>query len=119
MFNFFSAIAFIILATLFMQACSKNNDTPPVGGGNNTDTVTIQATQFLPATLTVLIGTKVTWKNPDVNAHTVTSDDGISFSSGNISPNGLYSFTFTSPGSYLYHCTLHAGMTGTIQVVSR
>ena len=75
MFNFFSAIAFIILATLFMQACSKNNDTPPVGGGNNTDTVTIQATQFLPATLTVLIGTKVTWKNLDVNAHTVTSDD--------------------------------------------
>lgn len=120
MLKTFSAIGFIILTTFFIQACSKSNDyNNNPSGGTTSDTVTIQGMQFTPATVTVVLGTKVIWKNLDINVHTVTSDDAISFSSGNISTNGMYSFTFTSNGSFPYHCSLHPGMTGIIQVVTR
>jgi plastocyanin len=121
MLKTFSVTGLIILATLFIQACSKNNDynNNPTGVVTQSDSVTIQGMQFLPATRTVTVGTKVTWTNLDVDTHTVTSDDGTSFSSGNITTNGKYSYTFTSNGSFPYHCTLHSGMTGTILVVNK
>lgn len=116
----FSVIGFIILTTFFIQACSKSNDyNNNPSGGTTSDTVKIQGMQFTPATITVVLGTKVIWKNLDINVHTVTSDDATSFSSGNISTNGMYSFTFTANGSFPYHCSLHPGMTGTILVVTR
>ena len=118
--NIFLGTCLIILTSIFIQSCTKSNynDNPP-GGGNASDTVTIQATVFSPATITVGLGTIVTWKNMDTASHTVTSDDGGSFNSGSISTNGTYTFIFTNYGSYPYHCSLHPGMTGTVQVVSR
>jgi len=113
-------MSLVFVAIIFIQSCSKsdlNNNYNP--GGTITDTVTIQAMSFSPSTKTVLLGTKLIWKNLDTDMHTVTSDDNTSFNSGNISPNAVYSFTFNSYGTFPYHCSLHPGMTGTIQVVSR
>jgi plastocyanin len=121
----FLSTGLIFLSILFIQACSKsdynNNYNGGGGGGGVTayDTVNIQAMSFSPADKTVVLGTRVTWKNVDTELHTVTSDDGTSFNSGNISTNGVYSYTFNSYGSFPYHCNLHSGMTGTIQVVTR
>ncbi len=75
---------------------------------------------FSPATLTIKAGTTVIWKNTTSVAHTVTSDDGKSFDSGTSNPiaaqSGTFSFTFTSPGTFAYHCEIHPFMKATIIV---
>jgi len=70
---------------------------------------------FDPMTITVNEGTSITWTNKDATAHTVTSDNGL-FNSGNIGSNGTYSYTFSTAGSYPYHCSIHPMMTATVVV---
>ena len=52
--------------------------------------------------------------------HTIVSDTGspVTFSSDSISSGASYSFTFTQPGTYAYHCSIHPSMKGTIIVTS-
>ncbi|MGZ3678203.1 MAG: cupredoxin domain-containing protein [Ktedonobacterales bacterium] len=72
---------------------------------------------FAPTMMTVAKGTKVTWTNASDAPHTVTSDAGSTLASSTISPStGTFSFTFTQPGTYTYHCTIHPYMKGTIVV---
>ena len=71
---------------------------------------------FSPQTLTVPVGMTVTWKNTTQVAHTVTSDDAVTFDSGAIPAGGTFTFTFTKAGSYAYHCDISPYMTGTIIV---
>ncbi len=71
---------------------------------------------FTPQTLTVAVGTTVTWKNTTQIAHTVTSDDGTSFDSGAMAGDGTFSFTFSKPGTYTYHCDIHPYMKATVIV---
>ena len=72
---------------------------------------------FAPATLTVAKGTRVEWSNASDAPHTVTSDSGTTLASSLISPSGgTFDFTFTQPGTYTYHCTVHPYMKGTIVV---
>lgn len=72
---------------------------------------------FSPAMLTVAAGTKVVWTNSTDVPHTVTSDTGSTLASSMISSSGgTFSFTFTTPGTYTYHCTIHPYMKGTIVV---
>jgi len=98
-----------------LNSCSSKNDpvgnTPPPGTNN----VTIQNMAFSPATITVTAGATVKWTNMDAIAHTVTSDTPL-FDSGSLSTNGVYSYTFTTAGTYNYHCTFHSMMTGKVIV---
>jgi plastocyanin len=81
-------------------------------------TVNIQNFAFNPATLTIKTGTKVTWTNNDSVAHTVTSDSGGLLNSGTIAPGQSFSFTFNSPGSTSYHCSIHPMMKGQVTVTN-
>jgi plastocyanin len=98
-----------------LNSCSSKNDpvgnTPPPGTNN----VTIQSMAFSPATITVTAGATVKWTNMDAIAHTVTSDTPL-FDSGSLVTNGVYSYTFTTAGTYNYHCTFHSMMTGKVIV---
>jgi plastocyanin len=47
--------------------------------------------------------------------HTVTSDNG-SFDSSALASGKTFQFTFSKPGTYTYHCSIHASMTATIIV---
>jgi amicyanin len=75
---------------------------------------------FSPASLTIKAGTTVTWKNTTAVPHTVTSDDGKSFDSSTANPiaaqSGTFSFTFSTPGTFAYHCAIHPFMKETIIV---
>lgn len=71
--------------------------------------------KFNPATLTVPVGTTVTWTNQDEEPHTVAAKDG-SFHSQGLDTHGSYSFKFTTPGSYEYVCSIHPFMTATVVV---
>jgi plastocyanin len=77
--------------------------------------VTIDNYAFKPAMITVVPGTKVTWKNMDDDPHTVTADDG-SFDSKGLAQGDSFSFTFKKPGTYNYHCSVHPFMKATVIV---
>jgi amicyanin len=70
---------------------------------------------FNPPRLTVKAGTTVTWTNGDDIPHTVASS-AKAFKSKVLDTEDRFSFTFTTPGSYEYFCSLHPHMTGTIVV---
>src|SRR6476619_4859798 len=69
---------------------------------------------FGPQELKVKSGTTVTWTNEDDIPHTVVSPNN--FRSKPLDSEDKYSFTFTTPGTYKYFCSLHPHMTGTIVV---
>ena len=77
-------------------------------------TVNIDNFTFEPSTLTVKVGTTVTWKNRDDIPHTVVSAG--KFRSKALDTGDGYSFTFTATGDYAYFCSLHPHMTGKIKV---
>ncbi|MGK5081990.1 plastocyanin/azurin family copper-binding protein [Bdellovibrionota bacterium FG-1] len=74
---------------------------------------------FGPNPLVVPPGTLVTWTNDDPNTHTVTSDSGL-WDSGPLEEGDAFSYTFTSPGVFPYHCSIHGSqsMSGSVQVTS-
>ena len=77
---------------------------------------------YAPDVVTVVIGKNNTvfWTNNDVAPHTATSDTSGIFDSGMngglTTQGGTYQFTFTTPGTYHYHCSFHAWMQGTVIV---
>src|SRR5262245_8751235 len=68
---------------------------------------------FSPATLTVPVGTSVTWTNRDDIPHTVVSDDK-SIKSKTLDTDEKFTFTFSKPGTYSYFCSLHPKMKGAV-----
>ncbi|MBO0868654.1 MAG: cupredoxin family copper-binding protein [Micromonosporaceae bacterium] len=82
------------------------------------DAVAIRNFAFSPATLTVKVGTTVTWTNQDTDAHTVTSQNGGPLKSAALDQGQSYSYTFSTPGTYAYLCTIHPFMTATVKVSS-
>ena len=66
-------------------------------------------------TLTVPVGTTVTWVNRDEDVHTVVSTT-LAFRSARLETDEAYSYKFTTPGVYEYFCTLHPLMTGKVIV---
>ena len=70
---------------------------------------------FNPRQLTVKAGDTVTWVNRDDIPHTVASQT-MPFRSKAMDTDDKVSFTFTTPGSYAYFCSLHPMMTGSIVV---
>ena len=77
--------------------------------------VVIQNFQFDPPTISVPIGTTVTWINHDEEIHSLLSTQG-GFSSPGLDSDQQFSFHFEKPGTYEYRCTLHPQMTGTVVV---
>jgi plastocyanin len=128
----YSKVAYIlipikIMALCILISCNKSSNmystssSPSSGPGKGGNTVSISGMAFSPASLTVSVGTIVTWTNNDAMTHTVTSDTGL-FDSGSITATGgyggggTYSYTFTAAGTYNYHCSIHPMMTAKIIV---
>jgi plastocyanin len=86
--------------------------------GSSDNVVNVSNFQFSPATLTVKAGTTVTFKGVS-GSHTVTSDTGSPMAfDQSISEGSSITITFASPGTYKYHCSIHASMHGTIVVTA-
>jgi amicyanin len=108
-----------------MSAMPSTGSAPATAGSSTAapaapvgfDAVTIDNFKFNPATLTVPVGTTVTWTNNDEEPHTIAAKDG-SFHSPGLDNHGTYSFTFTKPGTYDYICSIHPFMTGTVVVTA-
>ena len=108
--------AALVIAT-GMIATSRNHFVASAQEKLATVEVKIDNFSFGPATLTVAVGTSVTWTNRDDIPHTVVStDDPKAFKSKVLDTDEKFSFTFSKAGSYPYFCSLHPKMTGKIVV---
>jgi plastocyanin len=70
---------------------------------------------FSPGRITAKAGTTITWINEDDIPHTVASVTK-GFKSKALDTDDKFAFTFTTPGTYEYFCSLHPHMTGTIVI---
>jgi amicyanin len=103
----FMLAAVVLAAGLGPAKAAADVAGPPV--------VSISNFTFSPATLTIKAGTTVTWVNQDDVPHALLAVDK-SFRSKVMDTDERFSFTFTTPGSYAYFCTLHPHMTGKVVV---
>jgi len=101
-----------LIAIYFLTYSKPVSDTMqiPAESGNS---VTIQNFAFNPQTLTVAVGTTVTWTNQDSATHKINSN---TFNSSDLSKGATFSYTFQTPGTYDYSCSIHPYMTGKIIV---
>jgi plastocyanin len=84
---------------------------PPAAGVE----VKIDNFTFTPATVTVAVGTEVTWTNRDDIPHTVVTEDKA-IKSKPLDTDEKFSYTFTKPGTYSYFCSIHPKMKGEVVV---
>jgi plastocyanin len=111
-----TAAVVVLAAAVFLVF--GNLRRPDAAAAAEPNSVVIDNYTFSPATMTVPVGTTVTWVNNDSDIHSVAADDGdpVMFKSAGLDTDDKFTFTFTKPGTYAYHCTLHPHMTGKIVV---
>jgi plastocyanin len=114
-------LSLILLVVILLAACGSTTGPTPTGTSSPIQSrevkVSIANFAFDPAVLTITTGTTVTWTNNDTVAHNVLSDDG-SWGSNSLGKGEAFSFTFTKPGTFSYHCGVHPSMKATITVVA-
>jgi plastocyanin len=108
--------AALVLGTLGFGAGQKNH-VANAQEKMSTMGVKIDNFSFGPVTLTVPVGTTVTWINRDDIPHTVVStDDSKTFKSKVLDTDEKFFFTFNKAGTYPYFCSIHPKMTGKVIV---
>jgi plastocyanin len=109
-----SFTASVLIAIVLLAAGTPTvtaNDQPSAANAE----VKIDNFVFGPQTVTVPVGTTVTWTNKDDIPHTSVSTDGV-FKSKVLDTDEKFSYTFTKAGTYSYYCTIHPKMTGKVVV---
>jgi plastocyanin len=77
--------------------------------------VKIDNFSFTPATVTVAVGTRVTWTNRDDIPHSVVTEDKT-IKSKVLDTDEKFSYVFDKAGTYSYFCSIHPKMKGTVVV---
>jgi plastocyanin len=123
-------VTILTLAVIFLGACGTpaatkqapstpvpghQDLTPTTGVQGNGAKIAISGFKFDPATITIPVGTTVTWTNQDSANHLVAADDG-SWKSESLAKGATFSHTFDKAGTYTYICKIHTTMKGTIIV---
>ena len=67
------------------------------------------------ANIQLRAGTTVTWTNQDNVPHSITFKNGMK-DSGLLYQGQSFSYTFNTPGTYQYYCTVHPYMVATVIV---
>jgi len=105
----YSLVGAVLLTVPAMQVSIAGEKAAP-------NEVTIDNFSFLPQTLTVPVGTKVTWTNRDDVPHTVVSVDKKTIVSPALDTDEKFSYTFSAAGTNDYYCSVHPHMKGKIIV---
>jgi plastocyanin len=120
------ALALVVAGAFITAGCgnsssptSYNNNNPPPSTpspSSHFHNVSIQNFAFSPGSLSISVGDTVKWTNNDSAAHTVTSDTGAELQSSQIGQGGTYQHVFHTAGSFVYHCSIHTTMHGSVTV---
>jgi len=122
---------FVLIALLIGLSigCNSSSNTPALTSPTPTPTPSasgtpasivmgasiLSSTAYSPNPVAIAVGGAVTWTNNDTVTHTSTADGGT-WNSGSIAPGGTFTRTFTTAGTFAYHCSIHPGMVGTVTV---
>ena len=79
------------------------------------NSIEITSSSFQPNSMTVDVGTTVTWINHDTKDQVVVASNG-DFDSGNIVAGGQYQYVFSKAGTFDYYSKVTPSMTGKIIV---
>ena len=104
------------LFLVFVVAACGGDTTAPVEVAVATTAVTLHNLAFGPGAIVVSRGATVTFTNQDGINHNLTFSSAAITSVGNFATGARQVVMPDAPGTYDYHCTIHSGMTGTVQV---
>lgn len=99
-----------------MMGGSQQNPTRPGTPMTGVTHMSMQNVTYQYRSIQVRAGTTVTWTNRDSVPHSVTFQNGMK-DSGLLSQGQSFSYTFNTPGTYQYYCTVHPSMVATVTVV--
>ena len=113
----------IAALTLGLAACGGGDD----GGDGASDAacpsgaveVKMVDIKFDPEAATAGVGQEVCWVNEDSIDHNVVANSGATFKSVLFGKGKTFSATADKPGTIEYECTIHPGMTVTLEVSRR
>ncbi len=71
---------------------------------------------YVPESVTVKVGQKITWVNDEGVDHNVVANSGADFKSELFGQDGTFEYTPDKAGTIKYECTVHPGMDGTVVV---
>jgi plastocyanin len=106
----------LLLTALALLLCGAGAGASQKARKPVTHTVTIDATTFSPASLTVAAGDSVVWINRDVIPHTATSASAGAFDSGTIATGKSWKHAFKAKADLAYFCQFHPTMKGRLTV---
>lgn len=104
------------------QPTQSGSPTPSESTTQKTESVTLTSSEFEPRSITLKVGTKVTWTNKSGTSAAVNSaahPTHLVYPSLNLGSFGngeTLSLVFDTPGTYKYHNHLNPSQTGTIMV---
>ncbi len=110
----FATVAALLLGVGLLAGCGGTTSSSSTTAGGVAQVIMTNRA-YDPQEITVKVGDTVTWVNQDAPKHDVVADNG-EFKSSLFDKGQSFSFTFTAPGTYPYHCSIHPGMTGTVIV---
>jgi plastocyanin len=109
--------AMILAFAVLGYGCSSKTAQAPAVAPAGAVSVKILNFAFVPDTVVVKTGSTVTWTNEDTAPHTATDLAG-SFDSGNLATNASFTFAFSKPGTFTYHCLIHSMMKKAVVIVT-
>lgn len=111
------AFALFVAVALLAGIGAEEGDTiSPVLSENGHAEVVLEKIRFSPQTLTVPVGTTVTWINRDSVPKIVVSAERPLEMPPILRAGQAFSRTFATAGTYSYSCSLHPSVTGKIVV---
>jgi plastocyanin len=110
--TFDTAATYVITASAPAMGYASGTGTTTITGA----LVTMVNTAFSPSTVTIRAGQYVTWRNNDSFNHTTTENSATPLWNQLVAPGTTVQQYFATSGTYNYHCTIHANMTGTVIV---
>ena len=110
-----AGLAAVVMVAMVLLFAGSPNVTANTQQASAPAEVKVDNFSFGPGTLTVAVGTTVTWTNRDDIPHTVVSTDGV-FKSKVRDTDEKFAYTFTQAGVYSYFCSVHPKMTGKVVV---
>jgi len=110
-----ASLAVPVMFAMLLRFASAQSVAANEQPSSTTAAVRIDNFAFGPQTVTVPVGTTVTWTNNDDIPHTAVSTDGV-FKSKVMDTDEKFSYTFTKAGTYSYYCTIHPKMSGKVVV---
>jgi plastocyanin len=106
----------LLLSALALCLCGTGTGAAQKARKPATHTVTIDATSFSPASITISAGDSVVWVNKDVIPHTATSAQAGVFDSGTLASGKSWKQTFKAKGDVAYICQFHPTMKGRVKI---